>query len=354
MEYNTNCGVYKITNIVNGKFYIGSSKEISKRWGCHRKAKRNMIIHNAIRKYGIENFVFEILECCKEEQLIEREQFYYDLLEPQYNAIRPIENPMENPNIIKRHKNAVNSEEHRKKISEASKKNYHKIKQTLVKSSHTETANQKRISTMTSDEFKASHSETMKRIWADEDFRKENAPKKAEILKQILERADVKEKIAKCSKKRWENEEYREYIISKTIALKKKKVYLHDGKKIHEFESIASCGRWIADIKGVDERNAYVNVSQALNSRGNRTKSAYGYNVSFESDVKPYEKQTKRVVALNEKLEVIKVFEDAQNASEFFGCHKSTIRKACVGIVNKTQGYKWMYLEEYEKLKSAN
>lgn len=79
-------GVYKITNTVNEKYYIGSSIDIQKRKSDHRnsliKNKHvNSHLQNAVNKYGIDNFSFEILELVeKVEELREREQFYIDEL----------------------------------------------------------------------------------------------------------------------------------------------------------------------------------------------------------------------------------------------------------------------------------
>jgi len=62
-------GIYKYTNQINGKVYIGQSIDIRQRQYTHKssayneKAKDfNSQFHQAIRKYGIENFDFEILE----------------------------------------------------------------------------------------------------------------------------------------------------------------------------------------------------------------------------------------------------------------------------------------------------
>jgi hypothetical protein len=56
------CGVYIITNTINGKFYIGKSIDIKRRWNQHRYTKTKTRFSNAIRKYGYKNFDFEILE----------------------------------------------------------------------------------------------------------------------------------------------------------------------------------------------------------------------------------------------------------------------------------------------------
>ena len=77
------CGIYKITNQINGKCYIGQSVNIAKRWTEHRckatsKGSEGFESHfyRSIRKYGLENFSFEILEECLREELNKKEQFY--------------------------------------------------------------------------------------------------------------------------------------------------------------------------------------------------------------------------------------------------------------------------------------
>ena len=55
-------GIYMVTNIVNQKIYIGQSIDIGRRWNQHRYGKGSIILRNAINKYGIENFTFEVVE----------------------------------------------------------------------------------------------------------------------------------------------------------------------------------------------------------------------------------------------------------------------------------------------------
>lgn len=84
------CGIYKITNLVNGKVYIGQSINIAERWKKHLYAKDDFAIHQALRKYGVDNFKFEVIEECSRSDLDEREQYwidFYDAKKSGYNMI---------------------------------------------------------------------------------------------------------------------------------------------------------------------------------------------------------------------------------------------------------------------------
>lgn len=83
-------GIYKITNIINNKSYIGSSINISSRIVNHKyKLKSgnhdNKHLQYSFNKYSINSFKFEVLEYCKKEELLIREQYYVDL----YKCIDP-------------------------------------------------------------------------------------------------------------------------------------------------------------------------------------------------------------------------------------------------------------------------
>lgn len=77
------CGIYKIENLINGKVYIGKSINIQKRFKSHindsfneNKSSYNHLIHKAIRKYGVENFSFDIIEQCDENELNTKEMHW--------------------------------------------------------------------------------------------------------------------------------------------------------------------------------------------------------------------------------------------------------------------------------------
>lgn len=71
-------GIYMWTNKITGESYIGQSLDIQKRKQQHIYDSKNgkYPLYISMRKYGIDNFIFSILEECKPEKLDEREQFW--------------------------------------------------------------------------------------------------------------------------------------------------------------------------------------------------------------------------------------------------------------------------------------
>lgn len=72
-------GIYKITNNINQKIYIGQSIDIFKRWKNEIIKPPNEYLKNSFKKYGVENFSFDILEECSEEELDDKEKYYISL-----------------------------------------------------------------------------------------------------------------------------------------------------------------------------------------------------------------------------------------------------------------------------------
>ena len=86
-------GVYKITNTITGDFYIGSSKNVKRRWIEHKKPSKwkecpNNPMYLDMKKYGIDKFSFQILEEVEIDRLKEKEQWFIEKMHPTYNSNR--------------------------------------------------------------------------------------------------------------------------------------------------------------------------------------------------------------------------------------------------------------------------
>ena len=79
-------------NLVNGDTYIGSSVKLDRRFRVHLSCigSVNLPLYNAINKYGLNNFVFIILQYCDpiEDLCLALEQSYLDLFKPNYNLLK--------------------------------------------------------------------------------------------------------------------------------------------------------------------------------------------------------------------------------------------------------------------------
>ena len=82
--------VYKITNTITGDFYIGSSKNVKRRWADHKcpnslKRCPNNQMYLDMKKYGIDKFEFQVIAEVEEGKLKEKEQYFIETLKPTYN-----------------------------------------------------------------------------------------------------------------------------------------------------------------------------------------------------------------------------------------------------------------------------
>lgn len=88
-DNNKQSGIYRRVNNVNGKTYVGSGVNLTKRLRSYYNNKelnrKPRPIQDALLKYGHKNFSLDIFEYCPNTKLLEREQFYLDLLIPEYN-----------------------------------------------------------------------------------------------------------------------------------------------------------------------------------------------------------------------------------------------------------------------------
>ena len=83
-------GIYRITNTVTNDCYIGSSKDVKRRWKEHKckstwKRFPNNQLYQDMQKFGVNGFAFEILAEVEESFLKEKEQYFIETLKPTYN-----------------------------------------------------------------------------------------------------------------------------------------------------------------------------------------------------------------------------------------------------------------------------
>ena len=92
-------GIYAIIHIASNRLYVGSSKDIERRWQQHRyRLNKNMhhsrYLQHMWTKYGEASFAFTLLEFCQLEHLLKREQYWIDYLKPVFNTLQIAGSPL--------------------------------------------------------------------------------------------------------------------------------------------------------------------------------------------------------------------------------------------------------------------
>lgn len=130
-ENRKKSAVYRWNNLITGEVYVGSAVDLTQRlWGyfsipfLKKELRRNRSrISNSLLKYGYSNFSLDVLEYCESTVLISREQYYIDLLNPEYNILKIAGSRLgskHSPETLLKYKN--------RKLSEASLANLIKSK----------------------------------------------------------------------------------------------------------------------------------------------------------------------------------------------------------------------------------
>lgn len=83
--------IYKISNKINDRIYIGSSIKFNTRYNQHKHhlikgTHHNPPLQNHVNKYGFKSLVFEVIDKCNQQDLIKLEQYYIDKLNPYFNV----------------------------------------------------------------------------------------------------------------------------------------------------------------------------------------------------------------------------------------------------------------------------
>jgi group I intron endonuclease len=92
--------VYTIVNTINGKRYIGSTTNFTKRKNTHlnflkRNKHHSTHLQRSFNTHGEEHFLFEIITECFECELRKTEQFYIEFFKPEYNVSKSTIAPMQ-------------------------------------------------------------------------------------------------------------------------------------------------------------------------------------------------------------------------------------------------------------------
>lgn len=116
-------GVYIIINNITKQTYIGSSKDINRRFRQHKyngktNSTHNKNLYNDMYNYGIDNFSFELLEETSIDDMRLIEKKYMDKYNPYYNVQNYTENIMDIKKNIEKHKKVLESDEYKNKIKE--------------------------------------------------------------------------------------------------------------------------------------------------------------------------------------------------------------------------------------------
>jgi len=130
-ENKNKSGIYIWKNKINGKRYIGSAVDLSKRLKFYysNSSMESLLkiskshICSALLKHGRSNFSLEILEYCSPEKCVEREKYYIDLLGSEYNIVKDPTLPSmsgrkHSEETIKIMEDRTHSDDTKKKISD--------------------------------------------------------------------------------------------------------------------------------------------------------------------------------------------------------------------------------------------
>lgn len=275
-------GIYKITNKITGKSYIGQSVDIEKRWAYHKETMKNPRInayyrelYKDMRLFGLNNFLFEVLEECLFEELNEKEKYwihYYNSYEKGYNLTRGGSGTL--------------------------KYDYNKIKE----------------------------------LW-DQGLTTEEISKEINIsygyVTTILGILGItaKEKLKRNSIPNDSHSRYSKKVYQKDL-------YTHE--IIHVFESVSEAADFLKVCRA--------SFREALKNHNNEYRGFY-WEIDNDSAKEKRNFSSRKVAQIDKNTDqILQIFPSLSQAADFIQGHVSCISKVCKNKVDTYKGFKWRYI----------
>lgn len=298
--------IYKITNSINGKIYIGQTRRtIDERWQQHKSCAscKNLgyksKLYDAMRKYGVAAFKIEEVEQCFDEFLDERETHwirFYDAINSGYNI-------------------AIGGRGH---ISECKQ-----IVQFDLDGNY--------IQTFAS-------------------------------ISEIVSLFNVKPQCiySACNGAKRQSAGYQWRFLEDAEKCSMKLTAIKPVPKVKEVHQYAMSGEYVASYKSISSAVAKFGFHGTGGIRRaciGEIRWAYGYRWSYEKvdklpDIRD-DGSNQKIVQIDFNGNVIAVYDKMIDASKAVGKSQSAIWSVCNGRYSQTAGFKWEYYDDYVKEKSA-
>lgn len=340
--------IYKITNTINGKVYIGqTSRTVAVRWQEHKRYSRNenpqhsRKLYYAIRKYGIDSFTIDEIEECDDDIRAEREQYwisFYDSCNNGYNITVGGDGTkkFQNQKLIELWNKGLQRDEIANEFGiclETVTKRLHEngiTSSEISERKHKVPIKYKMIHKYSSD---GEYIESFDYEYAKDKLFKGTIPNN--LAGKLINGFQ------------WR---YRKFKKTRPLLIEPKKhsstiyepkevhQYTIDGQYIRSYDSLAKASKTLGG-KGT----AGIKKSCESNSR-----SSLGYRWSYEKldCLPPFEKRTTssaKVAAVDENNNIINVFDSIKSAAEHYHITPHSIYMVCSGRLPKTANTKFIY-----------
>jgi group I intron endonuclease len=311
------CGVYCIKNIITNKLYVGSSIDIENRIKQHKNMLKNNKHHSiklqhSYAKHGENNFLFEIIEECDENLLLEKEQDYINKLNSfnnGYNCSKHTQNPM----LGRKH-----SEETKLKISESQSGEKHHFYGQTLSVEHKEKLRIAGLGRIQTESTKQLISKNQK-----------GKKLKPEHIQKIID--------YHTGKQLSENHKNK---ISESMKGEKNHFY---GQK-HSEETL----KLISDKKTGQKHTEETKIKM-INSAKIKDKSFYkneNRNIKISNAMLGNSFNNKKIIQIDNDGNEIKIWDSLNECSKALNIHSSGISAVLSGKQKTTKGYRFKYITQ--------